>query len=797
MEPKKDEREMLNVGQSLKKSMIWTSTVPSGQQAYVAFRKILQLPMSPRKAMAHIFADSRYILWINGYYVGRGPARFDPRYPEYDTLDIKKFLRKGKNAISVLVHHYAGGKNGRIMEHIPGLGVRIDIEYENGDSDSIFTDPSWVTYHKTRYLPSSPSWGVIPDNIDARRDDGDWTLLDYDDSHWIPSISIDGSAWGNFKPRSVPLLEENEISFKRIISPERGLSVIEKLPLKLRKGEKVYLDFGEVIKGYSILHFEAEEGTHLEIGYGHYFQNNKIIYHHSPKSYYIAREGLQNYMGGDILAFQYLTVEVKEGLIKLLNAKAVSRTYPYKCYGKFSCNETKLNDVWQACVKTVLLCCEDTYTDCAIRERVLWTADTVICSYPISRLVFSVDDSNPRSDAKLLKRGLRLIAQSQQIDGRIKAHHPSDRWDIHGYVEDGACLWIQGLKDYVDNTGDITLIRELWQVLERQLQWFIEHRSERGLIEARELVYVCNPLCYKTGEFTALNSYVYSAFCNAAYLAKLIGNEEKHKQYAEFAELIYQAINSYLWNDKEGTYDGGIFDGKRANPTAHAAIIALYFNVVPKDRRPKVEKWLVEHFREVKFWPYLYFYLFKVLYEMRRDDIDSLILDIIREKWYPIIDEGFSVVFENFGGKKCKDAFVHQMGSAPALFLSSWVLGVRVDEPVSNKRILVEPHLGDLEYAEGVVLTEFGKVSVYWEKDTSINRLLFKIELPKHIHALLSLPRLSDSCTIILNDKQVMSNAYEQISNGNDNRYFRLRIKGGVWKGEIIDERRKYGGGGK
>ena len=75
-------------------------------------------------------------------------------------------------------------------------------------------------------------------------------------------------------------------------------------------------------------------------------------------------------------------------------------------------------------------------------------------------------------------------------DGRVKAHHPSDRWDIHGYIEDYSCLWIQGLRTWHDNTGDLELVREAWPAVTAQLKWFLDRRTERGLVKAREFVFL-------------------------------------------------------------------------------------------------------------------------------------------------------------------------------------------------------------------------------------------------------------------------------------------------------------------
>jgi hypothetical protein len=42
---------------------------------YVYFRRAFDLAAAPREALAHVSADGRYRLFVNGTYVGRGPAR--------------------------------------------------------------------------------------------------------------------------------------------------------------------------------------------------------------------------------------------------------------------------------------------------------------------------------------------------------------------------------------------------------------------------------------------------------------------------------------------------------------------------------------------------------------------------------------------------------------------------------------------------------------------------------------------------------------------------------------------------
>ncbi|NBR49887.1 hypothetical protein EBU02_13790, partial [bacterium] len=107
------------VGKKLQASMIWAGPEALGEGVAVTFRKTFTLDKVPTRAALSIFADARYILWVNGKYVDRGPCRFQPNGPEYDVLEIAPHLQAGKNVLAVLVVGNLSG--GKIMRHVPGL----------------------------------------------------------------------------------------------------------------------------------------------------------------------------------------------------------------------------------------------------------------------------------------------------------------------------------------------------------------------------------------------------------------------------------------------------------------------------------------------------------------------------------------------------------------------------------------------------------------------------------------------------------------------------------------------------
>ena len=119
-------------------------------------------------------------------------------------------------------------------------------------------------------------------------------------------------------------------------------------------------------------------------------------------------------------------------------------------------------------------------------------------------------------------------------------------------------------------------------------------------------------------------------------------------------------------------------------------------------------------------------------------------LEVMRRYWGGMLDMGATTFWEDFDidwaenafridelpqeGKKdvhgdcgrfCYTKFRHSLchgwASGPTSFLSRRILGVKPAEP-GYKKIIIEPHLGSLDYAEGKIPTPHGVIAVHHEK---------------------------------------------------------------------------------
>src|SRR5262245_22557541 len=67
------------------------------------FRRSFEVGSEPVKLAAHISADSRYLLYCNGVLVARGPAKGDIHHHFYDTCELTRWLKPGRNVLAAVV----------------------------------------------------------------------------------------------------------------------------------------------------------------------------------------------------------------------------------------------------------------------------------------------------------------------------------------------------------------------------------------------------------------------------------------------------------------------------------------------------------------------------------------------------------------------------------------------------------------------------------------------------------------------------------------------------------------------
>ena len=245
------------VGEVLQKAMIWLAGKCSEESyLHAGFRRDFEITALSESAVLHVFAYTRYQLFVNGEYVGRGPNRFENRRPEYDSWNVRERLRPGRNVVAVLVHR--DRPSGRVMHHAPGFTARLDFSLAAGKGQAITTDAAWRGFAETAYGPQPEAWASFAENLDMRRSPGDWTAAEFDPSALplaVPVDTSDAATWPTPSPRSLPLLRETEIPFT---TETKGPAKRENGEFRLEKGAEVLLAARQIVQAYYVIDLEAE-----------------------------------------------------------------------------------------------------------------------------------------------------------------------------------------------------------------------------------------------------------------------------------------------------------------------------------------------------------------------------------------------------------------------------------------------------------------------------------------------------------------------------------------------------------
>lgn len=187
---------------------IWLHNDEPNNHEIGLFRREFVLSEDVQNAELHIFADTRYEVWVDGNWIGRGPARFSEHLREYDTYHLDA-LSSRPHIMAVRVQWAPNNRRSESEE--PFLQASIWKLRADGTKQLILcTDPQWKTKMAEAWaFQSEPvhAWNLIgpTEIIDLRKYDPAWVEISYADDDWSGAITR-GNAIRADADRSIPLL---------------------------------------------------------------------------------------------------------------------------------------------------------------------------------------------------------------------------------------------------------------------------------------------------------------------------------------------------------------------------------------------------------------------------------------------------------------------------------------------------------------------------------------------------------------------------------------------------------------
>ncbi len=598
-------------------------------EAHGLFRKRFKLKRAPGNAPARISADSRYVLFVNGVEVSRGPVRSQPRRLHYDLFDLAPYLRAGENVVAIYVKYYGTPRSHYMPAASNGtLGRSGVVVFEaNVGSEWLVSDGSWRALRSTAWSEdcydgagSFIAAGVPAESFDARQLASDWITARFDDAAWPAArviLPMHPGASGRSQPPSDPYgaMLPSPIAARggATLRPVRAVidridSALDKkhngpaaraesaalqhpvadtrepavFPAGLQVPEngfaRIVLDMGRIVSGLVQFKVSAPAGTVFDFGYFETPVLAPSMFGAHGGNRYIARGQADAHEAFDPKGFRYVHVLVHGavGPVTLEDLAVREHVYPWSGGAQFSCNDELLNDIYQAGIRTVQLNSWDAFIDCPTREQRAWVGDAVV--HQMVHLATNTDwrlawhyltlADSPRSD------GIMPMSVAGDIESGGGTGIPD--WSLH---------WIHGVYNLYRYGGDRAQVKAFMPSIERVLRWFLPYRGANGLL--RDVVE------WNLIDWSSLFSGDCSALVNAGWarglreFAEMAGWLGERASVAWATELYAGVKASFdlFWDAGRGVYVDYAIDGVPQRPVNQiASALAIVSGLAPKPR---------------------------------------------------------------------------------------------------------------------------------------------------------------------------------------------------------------------
>lgn len=489
-----------------------------------------------------------------------------------------------------------------------------------------------------------------------------------------------------------------------------GLPLHANFPAELGDGQYLVVDFGREVAGYPRLQLRAPAGAILDIGYGERLLDGVVRPNRNEMAYadrLVTRGGAQTWEPFEKRAFRYVQIDCRHAnnTVHLEQLSVNVSSYPVEDRGRFECSDPLLNRIWQTGADTVRLNMEDAYTDCPCRSRAMSWGDANT-QFLVNSVAFG--------DMALMRRGLRLIGQSQDEGGRLCGIYPTTFPDRH--MPSASLLWIHSIWDYYWNTGDTDLVRELYPKVQNTLKWFARYVSPNKLLAGTPgWVFIDWAHLDQRGEQAALNALYARALEAAGSLSEIVNARPLAIRYRALAREVKAAFHRQFWSVERDAYvDCRVGDEPSKVISQQINSLAVFFGIAPSQLHrtalgsvccadPALDPEGVVACAS----PHSSSYLLGALHAA---GLHTFALDYLRARWKRMLDAGATTWWElwNPEGSWC-----HGGSAGPTYNLTTHILGVH-PTAAGWRSFEVRPQPCGLEWAQGNVPTPLGDIAVEW-----------------------------------------------------------------------------------
>lgn len=409
--------------------------------------------LPPGNWVLRLSADDYYHAWLDGEWLGQGPAPGGPEAYWYQEYPVE-----GGRELTLALHLYYQGLVNRVWNSGDDR-CGLWAELCRGEQERVV--PAWRYQICGAYSGETVGYDTqFLEDFDSRLFPEGWEQPGFDDSGWACLIPADWDA--PLLPQPTAQLERRRVeAAKRRALPggvllDFGRERVGTLHAAVRgkAGETLTLRFGEELDEQGRVRFDMRCNCRYE-------------------ETWTLRDGVSVLHQFDYKAFRYVEVlGLNECGAELSECWVWERHYPMEdSLCTLSCQTDELEDVFQICKNAVRCGSQEAYLDCPSREKGQYLGDAIITARSQVWLTGKTD---------LLRKCIGDFIRSARTDPGLLAVAPGS---LRQEIADFSLLFpALPLTDYAF-TGDRDFLRSCYPTVCGMVERFGQYARPDGLLE--------------------------------------------------------------------------------------------------------------------------------------------------------------------------------------------------------------------------------------------------------------------------------------------------------------------------
>ncbi|WP_455585596.1 glycoside hydrolase family 78 protein [Bacteroides sp.] len=545
----------------------------------ICLRKSFRTDKKIAEATAYVCGLGFYEFTLNGKKVG--DSEFAPLWSDYDksvyynTYDVTQQLKKGENAIGVLLgngfYNVQGGRYRKLQISFgpPTLLFRLSIRYEDGTQETVSSDRTW------KYDLSPITFNCIygGEDYDARQEQKGWDKPGFDDSRWRPVV-VQEAPKGVLRPQKaapVKIMERYDVKTVNKLTPEQVIAACQSTKRTVDPSAFV-LDMGQNLAGFPEITVRGKRGQKVTLivaealtdeGACNQRQTGRQHYY----EYTLKGEGDETWHPRfSYYGFRYIQVEgaVLKGQKnpqKLPVIRNIRSCFVYNSAAKvssFECSNRIFNAAHRLIEKAVRSNMQSVFTDCPHREKLGWL-EQVHLNGPGLLYNYDLAAYGPQM--------MQNMADAQHPDGAMPTTAPEyvvfEGPGLEPFAQSpewGGALVIFPFM-YYETYGDDTLIKEYYSNMRRYVD-YLSARANHNILSFGLGDW------YDYGDFRAgfsrntpvplvATAHYYMTVRYLILAASMVGNEYDVRHYTRLADTILESFDKCFMNRDTEQYGTG------------------------------------------------------------------------------------------------------------------------------------------------------------------------------------------------------------------------------------------------